>query len=115
MVRKPKKKKDDSIFTLRDKHQRYYQTSMHRRWRLLVLAEHPCCTECLKYSRVEPSTVADHIESLTLAWDKRNWLSNGTGLCDVCHNKKSNQERYQYRKKEREKIINDRMNDLNDV
>jgi 5-methylcytosine-specific restriction endonuclease McrA len=109
-----KKDRFKEINANRARHQRYYQSSMHKRWRLLILAEHPLCTECLKQNRVEPSTVADHIESLTDCWDKRNWLSNGTGLCDRCHNIKSRSEQIEYKKREQQLRIDERMNDLNE-
>lgn len=84
-----RKKKEVDPFSLRDKHQRYYQTSTHQRWRLAILNRDPICVECEKQGIIEPATVADHMESLTNRWDLRSSIENGQGLCVRHHNSKS--------------------------
>ncbi len=107
-----KKVKDKSLFTLRDKHKRYYNTVQHKKWRTLVLNEFPTCVECELKGLVVPSTEAHHVESLTIAFHKRTWLSNGVGLCAPCHNRISRGEQLEYRRIEREKRIDDNLNEL---
>jgi len=104
-----KKKKESNPFSLRDKHQRYYQSRTHKRWRELVLANYPLCVRCEREGRLEPATIADHVESLTIAWHKRADVGNGVGLCFICHNKKSNQERYDYHLYEQRKLVDNKM------
>ena len=112
---KRRKRKESNLFSLRDKHQRYYQTATHQRWRLAVLARDPLCVKCLQDNVLEPSVVADHVQSLTLRWDLRSSIDNGQGYCERCHNSKSNVERLQYGQWERQRIIENTMNDLNDI
>jgi 5-methylcytosine-specific restriction enzyme A len=108
-----KKKKERNPYSLRDKHQHYYQSLTHKRWRALVLANYPLCVQCELEGRLEPATVADHIQSVTTHWHLRASVDNGQGLCDRCHNIKSNQERNEYRLYGQQQEITDKMNQLN--
>jgi 5-methylcytosine-specific restriction endonuclease McrA len=112
-LKKKEKNHDDSIFTLRDKHQRFYQSKQWQQMRLYILSVQPLCQECLKEDRLEPSTVVDHITSLTIEWSKRLDVDNLQGLCDRCHNIKSAKERVEYKRIERQNTVDDRMNELN--
>lgn len=65
------------------KEQGWYHTSVHRRWRKLILQRDKICQHCKR----KPATEAHHIKSLEdypeLALD----LDNGQGLCWECHEK----------------------------
>lgn len=63
-----------------------------RRWqsaRLVFLAEHPLCEECMKEGRYVKATVVDHIiphrGDRELFWDQDNWQS----LCKHHHDVKT--------------------------
>ncbi len=66
--------------------------SRHRGWRKLVLHRQPVCAHCGR----ESSKVADHITPLAQGggWS----LENGQGLCQTCHNQKTQKERVTYGK-----------------
>jgi 5-methylcytosine-specific restriction endonuclease McrA len=108
-----RKKIETNPFSLRDKHQRYYQTSTHQRWRLAILNRDPLCVKCLENNVLEPSIVADHKDSLTTRWDLRSSIENGQGLCARCHNIKSAVERGDYIKHEQLREIDKNMSNLN--
>ena len=64
------------------------------RWRearKLFLHRNPLCQRCLKYGKVTPATVVDHIVphrgDLLLFWDQENWQA----LCKPCHDQKTGQ------------------------
>jgi 5-methylcytosine-specific restriction protein A len=111
---KKEKEKNRSIFEERDKHQKFYKSNDWQRARLHILNDQPLCIVCLASGYTTPATVVDHIQPLRLNWSLRLTYSNLQSLCDVCHNKKSRQEQHQYYLHERNKKINDKMNDLDD-
>lgn len=115
MTNRQKGKEKDSIFSDRDKHQRFYQSKAWQRLRLYQLSVEPLCEHCSLSGCTEPATVADHIVSLTLNYDRRLDPDNLQSLCDRCHNIKSRQEQIQYRRAEQQVRIDDRMNELNDL
>ncbi len=62
------------------------------RWheaRRLFLKRYPLCKRCLKYGKITPATVVDHIVphrgDMLLFWDQDNWQ----GLCRQCHDQKT--------------------------
>jgi 5-methylcytosine-specific restriction protein A len=56
-----------------------------------VLAEEPCCRECLSAGKRVQATEVDHI--VPLASGGSNNRSNMQGLCSPCHAAKSKRER----------------------
>jgi len=63
----------------------------HQRRRAIVLAEHPLCAMCLAEGRVTAATVYDHIVPIN-AGGSAAAMSNGQGLCAVCHSRKTAKE-----------------------
>ena len=53
----------------------------HRAWRRLILERDPICKLCGK----QPSSHADHIQSIKDRPELRLSLGNGRGLCPSCH------------------------------
>src|SRR5689334_22894873 len=103
-IKRKQKAKDDSIFTLRDKHQRFYQTKEWQRLRLHKLAIDPCCEIYALSGMTVPATIVDHIQSLTLRYDLGLEIDNLQSLDEICHNKKSRQEQIEYKRMERERM-----------
>ena len=58
----------------------------HRAWRRQVLLDHPVCRRCELEGRVEPATVAHHLQEVSQRPDLRLVRSNGVGVCGQCHN-----------------------------
>ena len=60
-----------------------------REARRLFLKRHPLCQRCLKYGKITPATVVDHIVphrgDMLLFWDQENWQA----LCKECHDQKT--------------------------
>ena len=63
-----------------------------RKWREAranYLRMHPLCVRCMKYGKITPATVVDHIVphrgDQLLFWDSENWQS----LCKACHDWKT--------------------------
>ena len=60
-----------------------------REARRLFLKRNPLCQRCLKYGRLTPATVVDHIVphrgDMLLFWDQENWQA----LCKACHDQKT--------------------------
>jgi 5-methylcytosine-specific restriction protein A len=66
-----------------------------RKWRearLVHLAEHPLCLECLTAALIVPATEVDHIVphkgDMATFWDRKNLQS----LCIACHSAKTAKE-----------------------
>ena len=59
------------------------------------MARDPLCVRCLETGRVTPSKIADHIVPLDPNDpESGDWsLDNGMGLCQPCHNRKTNLEK----------------------
>jgi len=61
--------------------------------RLLFLAEHPLCADCLKEKRTTPATEVDHLiphrGDAQVFWDVSNWQA----LCKQHHNSKTAREK----------------------
>lgn len=62
------------------------------KWRVarkLFLQRYPLCQRCLKFGRLTPATVVDHIVphrgDPLLFWDQENWQA----LCKGCHDQKT--------------------------
>ena len=70
--------------------QRGYGT-MHRKRRMLVLHRDPFCVACDAVSKLEASTVYDHIVPIEAGGDASD-LDNAQGLCARCHNRKRHAE-----------------------
>jgi 5-methylcytosine-specific restriction protein A len=66
-------------------HERGYD-ARHRRWRKIILWRDPLCKGCGRAL----STHADHIVPLSQGGDWQ--VSNGQGLCQSCHNRKTGKE-----------------------
>jgi 5-methylcytosine-specific restriction endonuclease McrA len=112
---KKKKVKDDSIFTLRDKHQKFYQSKEWKKLRLVKLNMNPVCEICEASSGLTVvATVVNHRTSLTLRFDLRLSVENLESLCVWCHNRISVREKNEYRRMEQENVIDKRMSELND-
>lgn len=60
-----------------------------REARRLFLKRNPLCQRCLKFGRLTPATVVDHIVphrgDQLLFWDQENWQA----LCKSCHDQKT--------------------------
>jgi len=67
-----------------------------QRERQQVLDEEPFCRECLKQGKRVASDVVDHI--WPLAWGGSDERRNKQGLCDPCHEEKSEREREEDRR-----------------
>lgn len=111
---KKKERNKEYDYSNRDKHHAFYNTGEWRRTRLYILSLEPLCSACLAQvpEVLSPSTVVDHIQSLTDRWDLRLTESNLTGLCKPHHDRKSRGEQLEYIKRKRDEKINDRMNEL---
>lgn len=55
-----------------------------------LFRDHPLCAECLRHGRITPATQRDHIVPLTEGGTDDT--SNEQGLCDDCHEVKSQRE-----------------------
>ena len=67
--------------------QRFYNRAAWKRIRRRVLKDHPLCQECLKWGRMAPSSVCDHVSPL---WNDWKGFIKGPfqGLCRSCHTDK---------------------------
>jgi 5-methylcytosine-specific restriction enzyme A len=62
----------------------WYQLERWRRRRRHQLRVEPLCAMCLKLSKVEPATIADHVVSHRGDWNEF-WLGELQSLCKPCH------------------------------
>jgi hypothetical protein len=67
----------------------FYKTAAWRRLRAWRLAVEPLCRACKSRGLVVAGTEVDHIEPVSVAWDRRLDESNTQSLCGSCHAEKS--------------------------
>jgi len=70
----------------------FYLSSAWRRLAAVVKAEEPCCRECEKAGRAEPTRLIDHIKPRSQRPDLELVRENLQGLCIGCHNVKTAKE-----------------------
>lgn len=104
------KKEREGYYKDRDKFQKFYQSADWQHIRLYVLAENPICILCNK----SIATEVDHVTPLVENWNLRLTISNLQSLCGVCHRKKTAQDTKDKRDRERNEVITDYMDGLND-
>lgn len=60
-----------------------------QKYRVVFIAEHPLCEDCLEIGIIVPTFAVDHIKphrgDQELFWDPKNHR----GLCETCHNRKT--------------------------
>ena len=72
-----------------------YQSTRWRKCRKGYLMKHPICEKCRLIGITVQARVLDHIIPIRhgvggAIWDRENWMA----LCDECHNRKRQKERY---------------------
>lgn len=74
----------------------FYKSDAWRKTRdFIILRANGLCENCIKYGRVKPGKIVDHIEPLKKNWNKRLDVSNLQFLCQTCHNRKNKAEKWQ--------------------
>ena len=71
----------------------FYQSMKWRRVRSIIKNEEPLCRRCLKFGRVTPTSIIDHIVPRSEGGADFA-RSNLQGLCTTCHNQKRAAERH---------------------
>jgi len=71
----------------------WYQLDIWQRTRQVVLSQEPLCRTCTAYGRLSPTYAIDHITPHRGNWSLFIDRSNLQGLCQSCHNRKSQSER----------------------
>lgn len=66
---------------------KFYHSKAWKSLRSLVLSNYPFCVDCGK-----PAQMVDHKVAIKDNWDKRLDEDNLQPMCNICHNRKENQE-----------------------
>lgn len=77
----------------------FYTSKAWRNTRNYYIKQNPICEQCKRNtpSQITPAKVVDHVKPIRLGgllYDTTNLQS----LCELCHNKKNQQESIEYRK-----------------
>lgn len=77
----------------------YYNTKEWKALRKMKIASNPLCEICLRYERLQPAEVVDHIEPITEDnIEKFYQYDNLQSLCNKCHWEKTNNKQSKYSK-----------------
>ena len=71
----------------------FYRMAAWRKLRARVLEAQPFCRECMSQQIVTPAQMVDHIQPIRLGGAPMD-EANLNAMCNSCHAKKSNKERY---------------------
>lgn len=92
--------KRDKIYnatTRNQKHSNFYNSHLWRKVRKQVMNRTGgLCKQCLALDMNIKADVVDHIIPIEIDWNLRLRLDNLQPLCNVCHNKKTAQDKIKY-------------------
>ena len=71
----------------------FYRLAAWRKLRARVLEAEPFCRECMSQQIVTPAQMVDHIQPIRLGSAPMD-EANLAAMCNSCHAKKRNKERY---------------------
>lgn len=99
------------LYDNRQQFQKFYQSSAWQKLRLYILVCYPICQLCNRAAATE----VDHIIPLSINYSLRLTESNCQALCKSCHSAKTIQEQKDKKQQQRNNIIDDNMDQLNDL